>query len=158
MKSKGLGVTDQKAENAVTRRKRADPAVEVLINANGNEMAQGPVTPNDSQGTVLSFNKMAGRTNHPVQHRLQAEVLSKGYDGTQKALHPLPDARGFPDTVIKISREFVKSRAANGRGAVRWLPDGFAHRNHLPEILQITVNRLQQLTRAYLPPIGFITA
>jgi hypothetical protein len=134
MEPERFGVTDQEAQNAVAGGKRSDPAGEILIYAHGDEVAQRPVTANDPQRSVLGLNKLAGRTDYPVQNRFQAKVFGECYHGVQKTLHPLLDAHGFPRETGKTGQEFVQAGAAGRRCTVRGLPDGFAHRNHLWEM------------------------
>ena len=120
---------------------RANLVGEVLLDPHGDEVAQATVTSDDSQRSVFSVHKVAGRIYHPVQDGLQAQVFGQCNDGIQKALHPLLGAHQLPGTVNKVGQKFVHPGAGNRLPALCGLTDAFAHGNRLPRYLKHTQSR-----------------
>ncbi|WP_308292643.1 hypothetical protein [Pseudarthrobacter humi] len=61
----------------------------------------------NAQGSILSLEETTGRTDHPVQYGLQAEVLGQGNNGAQKSSQPLLGVHQLPGTVDKVGKQFV---------------------------------------------------
>jgi hypothetical protein len=138
MQSQRFGIPDQQAKDAMACGERTDPAGEVILDSYRDEMTEALVTADDSQRSVIGFQEVAGRTDHPEQDGLQAQVLGKRNHGIQQPPHPLLGAHEFAGTVYKVGEKFVHAGGDNRFRNVRGLADGFTHRNRLPRYLTRT--------------------
>ncbi len=60
MQAQRLRIADQQAKDAVAGGQRTDLLCEFVVNPYGNEVAEGPVASDHSQGAILCFHQVAG--------------------------------------------------------------------------------------------------
>jgi hypothetical protein len=87
MEPQRFGFADQMAQHAMAGGKITNEAGTFFINADGNEMAELLVLTDDAQAAVPCSDEFARGTHNPVQHCLQAKVLSEGHHSPEQALN-----------------------------------------------------------------------
>jgi hypothetical protein len=76
----------------VARREIADQAHLILIDSNGEEMAEPLILAEYPERAVLGSDKLAGGLHDPFEYRLEREVLGDRDDRAHEAVHMVLDA------------------------------------------------------------------
>lgn len=122
MEPKGAGFGNQQAQDAVAGGKRPDPVGQFLVDAHGDEVAEGAVVADDAQGPVPGMKQPAGGLHNAFQHGIEAEVLGYCDHGLQQPGHPLLGLEQFLGPGHKTLEHPVNHGLWLSGGLVRMVP------------------------------------
>lgn len=90
-----LGFPDQMTENTVALGQFTDHPDSVLVDADGDEMAQRLVLADDAERPEPGTDEIARRLHHTVQDSLQAQILGEGDHGRKQSPHLILGVQKF---------------------------------------------------------------
>ncbi len=122
MKAERAGIGNQQAQDPVPGRKGSDPVGQFFVDADSDEVAEGLVIADDTQGPKAGPEQAAGGLDNPFQDGVQAEVLGNSDHGLQQAGHPFLGLEQFLGPGNEPLERVVNHGLWLGGGLVRTVP------------------------------------
>lgn len=105
----GHRVPDQLSEEPVPAGQRPDLGPPLLVDTDGDERGQLPVSADHTQGAVLGIHQDHRDLDDAAQHLGQVQLPSDGQDGLQQAVQAVPGATDGVDAYLQLAQQFVET-------------------------------------------------
>ncbi|BCW45402.1 hypothetical protein StoSoilB5_25860 [Arthrobacter sp. StoSoilB5] len=128
MEPQRRGLSDQETKDPVAGGKRADPAGQVVIDADGDEVTECVVLADDAQSAIACLEEIAGGSYNPLQHGFEAQILRHGHHRFQQPPCSLLRLEQFSRPGHEVFQEIFQLDSRRARGLVACFLRRVVHR------------------------------